>query len=134
MAQNRGWIGGAWQKDPLRLGYSGDKTEVLSNLSATAGTNYLESATVPAGEIWKLQAAHAYNANNTTGKTNLYVVANGGTVYLKSDIAPAANVLTIWTGEIVLSEGDKLGAEFTACTLNDDIHMSYHAVRVDIDQ
>lgn len=134
MAQNHGWIAGAWQKDPLRLGYSGDKTETVTQ-KATAGTNILVGTAVPAGEIWIVQSVSAFNGTSATTRVALYASINGNDVALaQAGAGVAALINTIWTGSIVLSEGDTVRAALAGCTLNDDIYLNYHAVRVDIDQ
>ena len=48
-ANSYGLIGGSFQKDPIRLGYSGEGAEEVSDMSADAGTNTLTSTAIPAG-------------------------------------------------------------------------------------
>ena len=131
---SRGWIGGAWQKNPIALGYSGDKTEEVSDTSASAGSNNLASTSVPAGEIWIIQAIIARDVDNAPTKIRLNVTVNSTGVVLKTETSPVTGIWVSWTGEVVLSEGDQVTVNFEGVTLNDDIYMRYHGVRVDIDQ
>ncbi len=48
-ARNYGWISANWQKDPLRIGYSGQVVQNASNTNLPAGTSNLNLAAVPAG-------------------------------------------------------------------------------------
>jgi hypothetical protein len=134
MAQNHGWIGGAWQKDPLADGYSGKKNQIVSNTNAAAGDNVLTSDTVPAGEIWNLQSIRAYNANNAPSAIVLYMSDGSADYYLNFTLSIGANVSLIWTGKFTMAPGEVLKAYFGGCTAGDDIHLIYSAVRVDIDQ
>ena len=61
---SRGWIGSAWQKAPLTLGYSAKIDEQVADTSAAAGSNTLSGTAVPSGEVWVIQAACASDLNN----------------------------------------------------------------------
>lgn len=133
-ANNYGLVGGAAQKDPLRLGYSGDKTEKISDTNADAGTNYLNGATVPAGEIWVLEMACGYNLTKTGVRVDVYAYINSIEIYLLSAFLSANGEIPIWTGALTLSEGDRVYGQFFSCDAGDDIYLHYHARRIDIDQ
>jgi len=133
-AQNHGWIGAAWQKNPLLLGYSGDTSEVVTNTNADAGLNTLSGAAVPAGEIWVVEAIGVRNVNKASSRSWIYVTTNGNNTYLSDQVAAAAGQFTVWAGAITLSEGDKVQALIYGCDAGDDIKMHYHARRIDIDQ
>ena len=130
----KGWIGAAWRKNPLLLGYSGDKSEEISDLSASAGTNILTSTSVPAGELWVVEVISGRNKNSAPSQALLQVVVNSVVVILADKETIAANEYITWSGTITLSQGDTIRAVFFGCTLNDDIYLNYHARRVDIDQ
>jgi hypothetical protein len=63
-----------------------------------------------------------------------FVVVNGVTIYFIKQPLPTSGEWYIWNGEIVLSEGDTVGSVFNGVTAGDDLYMTYHAVRIDIDQ
>lgn len=134
IGSGQGWIGAAWQKDPIRLGYSGDKSEQILDESASAGTNILTSSAVPAGELWVVEAISGRNVDTAPSQALLQIVANSVVVILADKETIAANEYITWSGGVTLSEGDTIRAVFFTCSLNDDIYLNYHARRIDIDQ
>jgi len=134
LSTNYGLIGGVAHKDPIRLGYSGDKSEQVSDLSADAGTNTLNGATVPAGEIWVIEAISARNVNKSAVRLLLQVSVNSVAVRLLELTTTAAAEFITWTGAITLSEGDKVQAVIFSCDADDDIYLQYHGRRIDTDQ
>jgi len=133
-APGYGWIASEWRKNPLLLGYSRDHTESVSNNNAASGFNALGGIMVPAGEIWLAQIASARDQNSAPGTIIIYAVVNGFFIVLEQNIGLGASIWATWVGAVVLSEGDRIETHFSACTLNDDIVMSYHCVRTDTDQ
>jgi len=133
-AISKGWIGAAWQKNPLALGYSGDKTQEVAVADATAGTNSLTGAAVPAGELWVVEAISSRDTTSVPTSVLLTVFVNSVTLILTSQLTVAAGEFVNWSGAVTLSEGDKVIAVLYGCTLNDNIDMRYHARRIDIDQ
>ncbi|NIP56244.1 MAG: hypothetical protein GWN77_09460 [Gammaproteobacteria bacterium] len=131
---NKGWISSAWQKDPLRLGYSGKIDEQVSDTSAAAGNNTLSGTDVPSGEIWVIDTVSAVNVNTDPTKISIYINTTTGNVTLAEGWTPGINHFVIALGQFVLHEGDSIDAVFTGCTLNDDIYLRYNGYRVDIDQ
>ena len=134
MMANKGWIGTAWRKDPLRLGYSSDQSEQKSDTSATAGTNILTSTAVPAGEIWIIEGISARDVDNVPSKILLVATVNGISITLEDQQTVAAAEFVTWSGAITLSENDTISANIYGCTLNDDIYLQYHGRQIDIDQ
>lgn len=130
----QGWVGAAWQKNPLLLGYSGDQTEQISDLNADEGTDTLASAAVPAGEIWIVEAVSARNLTKAEIRLLSYVVANGVDVVLQEHTTTIAAEFAVWSGAVTLSEGDTVNAIFYDCDAGDDLYLQYHARRIDIDQ
>jgi len=133
-AISKGWIGAAWQKNPLLLGYSGDKSELKQIADASAGTNTLSSGTVPAGETWVVEAISARDLDNAITSMLRNINVNGVVVTLVEQITVAAAARVFWSGAVTLSYGDYVRAAFYGCTLNDNLEMAYHARRIDIDQ
>jgi hypothetical protein len=134
MANNRGWDGTAWRKDPIRIGYSGDKTQEVT-ATASAGANTLQGDVVPDGEIWVVQAIIARDQTSAPSVVSLGARVNGIDIYTKRQATVAANEFVVWSeGEIILSPGDRVIATIGGATDGDILVMRYHAVRVDIDQ
>lgn len=133
-AANHGLVGGSFQKDPIRLGYSGLAVETITDLNATTGANTLTTTVVPAGEIHIVEALSCRDNDNATTRVMFWVSVDGTNVIIKFEATAAAAAWIIWTGAITLNPGDSITASWTGCTLNDDLTLRYTARRIDIDQ
>jgi len=133
VARNYGYVGGAWQKNPVPIGYSGDWTEELQDLTAATGTNTLSGTTVPAGEIWLLYMIGAQDSTSAPSRIEVTCSVNGYTVPYIDDGSPVMAGWSFDYRQIMLSEDDFLRVVFYGCTLNDDLYVRYHALRIDID-
>ena len=133
-ANSYGLVGGAFQKDPIRLGYSDVKTEQVVDLTASAGTNTLFGSTVPAGEIWVLEAVCAYDLDNAIDRITIWGYDGGISFVLEDQATVGAGQRVFWTGALTLSEDGKVFTTLTGVTLNDDIYLKFHGRRIDIDQ
>lgn len=135
MAQNHGWVGAAWQKDPIRFGYSELITEGVDNTSLAAGSNNLDTGTVPAGEIWVITNI-AIRYDGTVSSVSLTVALIIDTV-LMGIFGQKPPVSTVWydrQGWWVLDAGDYIRLEVGGATMNDDAYLRVVGFRVDIDQ
>lgn len=131
---NYGWINANWQKDPLRLGYSGDASAQVEDTNASSGTNTLLSSAVPAGEIWILEAVAGADISNAPARILLGANVNGVGVYFDRDENPVTSVYSGWSGAITLAEGDQVAVQFHGVTAGDTIRMHYHIRKIEIDQ
>lgn len=131
---NRGWISGAWQKDPLRLGYSGKEEEELTIGSASTGTNTMTGTAVPAGEIWILEAVAAVDLTNAPARIMIGAIMGGLATRFHRDENPVAGVDSGWTGQVLLEPGDQVSVQFHGVTSGDSLRARYSARRIDIDQ
>lgn len=122
------YVGGAWHKNPLVFGYSDVVNINLVQLNAVAGTNTLAAGAVPAGEIWHLQNISAVNTISAVTDIFLYVAEVANNILVQSG-ARAAGVYALWNGWYTLPPGAIVTAQFTGCTLNDDLYMRAHAVK-----
>jgi hypothetical protein len=131
---NHGWIGAAWKKQPVTIGYSAIKSEQVTNLNAAAGTNTVDSGTVPAGEIWTINNISVFN--NTSNITSIYgyAIIGGVGVQIIYKAAPLASIATLYQGNLVLSPGDKISIVFFGCVAGDDLYLTYCGFMTDIDQ
>lgn len=136
MTKNYGWINSAWQKDPLRLGYSGNKSQSIQDLSASAGTNGLFSDFVPYYELWDVQCIFIYNWTSACTGLFLSAYTGGGTynIRLAHILNPAQGYTLVWTGSLLLDENCFIYLVATGCTAGDDLYGGFTAVRIDIDQ
>ena len=127
-----GWDGTQWRKLGLLLGYYDRLAGKTVNDNAAAGINTIDSATVPAGELWVVQAIAGINLNTEVTKIRLSLIAGSISCGLREDVPPAANWWLPWTGEVVLKEGDKIQASFLGCSAGDDIILSWWGYKVSV--
>lgn len=135
MAQNHGWIGGAWQKDPLRLGYSGQILRVWSNTALSAGNVDVDDSAVPTGELWVITNFSASYTGTVTNVSLRFTIKSGAsryTIYHQGGLSSALYVdrQGLW----ILKAGDILSVRVLNATLNDDLNAEAIGYRVDIDQ
>ncbi len=134
-ARNKGWVSSAWQKDPLRFGFSGIARDRLINTNLSAGTNVLNMSLVPSGEFWVI--------------TNLCTeyIGTFATVHMRYYMYDGANYFKLWEadpphsqhildrqGWWVLNSGDRFVIEVFNATAGDDLDASATGFRVDTDQ
>ena len=119
-----GFDGTQWRKLPMLLGFSSQFAQENHVANATAGTNVLNLATVPAGEIWRVSSIAAFDANSVVTAISFGASLTTFTHYLATVDTPAASVLLLWSGEIVLIAGQLVTCSFYGCTLNDDLYLT----------
>lgn len=133
-ARNLGWVSAAWQKDPLRFGYSAHIYRAWSNLNLPAGNSTQADTAVPAGEIWVItNIAMRYEG---TAPTFMTMQINDGvtTYHLFRQLAPTTLAVYDRQGWWVLAPGHNLEIRVIGATLNDDLYGYATGFRVDIDQ
>lgn len=131
---SHGWVGGAWQRNPLQFGFSAVDGENFSNVATgTAGVGH-NGTPVPAGEIWILQTA--YLTNSLRAQVGHLEPSIGGAYNMIVDGTTAGAWRgLIWTGRLIMEEGDLVRAYFrSGHQSGDSLVCQYSYVRVDIDQ
>ena len=129
-----GWIGGVWRKNPLAFGYSSDYTFQDLYTVVNEGNVARESDAVPAGKIWIVQAASAVNGTRAITRIRIYLSVNGVWLALAVDRTPAQGSDLVWSGQVVLSEGDRVKYYYEGCSADDEVVSRCHAVVVNINQ
>ncbi len=132
-ARGYGWIAGAWQKQPINLGYSSDKSQTVTLVAPGGGNQTLDGDAVPSGEIWELQAIFGVNNTRATPFIRVGVIVNGVEIILNQIATPAQYFPTMWSGKLILSEDDIVRALFAGVTASDSLVLAYHAVVIDTD-
>lgn len=134
MAHTYGYVGGAWQKDPLRLGYSAQVARTISNTSLAAGATTVDDTAVPVGEIWEMHVIAIQYTGTVSGVVIQALVVNGTTSQpVLEQRAITSGQWYIWTGKLIMKEGDYLRLAISGATLNDDGSLRAMGMRVDID-
>lgn len=131
---DHGYIAAAWQKQPLQLGFSDTISGQVYDVDAPAGTNSLNSTTVPAGEIWVINVISIVDLDNAPSLMQIGVTVGGISPYLITVTTPVAGLWEVWKGSVVLAEGDRIFSNLFAVTLNDSIALRYAGIRIDVDQ
>lgn len=134
IARLYGWLSSQWRAQPMLLGFSGIAFEKMTHTKSGAGTYQFVGAGVPAGEIWVIQSAEAYDADNAITGIEIFIARTGYAGNIAVLVGPAANVACIYNGQVVLEEGDKLKFTLADCTDGDELYANYWGMRVDIDQ
>jgi hypothetical protein len=135
MADNRGWVGGSWQRDPLRLGYSERIARQWSNESLPSGNSDVNDSVVPSGEIWIITSI-AFEYGGTPPPTAVTVrLSDGVKVYSYwAQAAPASAISYGREGYWVLRPGDKLSLRVVGAAAGHYLRGWATGFRVDIDQ
>lgn len=115
----KGYIGGAWQKQPLLLGYSDTLRQVFASATLPAGNSDQTVFTVSSNEVWTITNLFV-QCNSTTITYVIPKVDVSGTVYTIAVDARTANpFFTTRQCNVSFKAGDKLIIRFENATLND---------------
>ncbi len=129
-----GWIAGAWQKDPLRFGYSGTVVLSASDTNLGAGANDVDLTTVPAGELQVItNIVWEYTGTTPTEvEVSLY---DGSTAYPLFTVSNP--ITTEWydkQGFWVVPPTGFIRCSIVGATAGDDLQLRATGFRVDLDQ
>jgi hypothetical protein len=124
-ANMAGYFGSAWQKQALLLGYAATVAEDATVSDAPAGANTINGATVPANEVWVIQAAACKDTTHAPTSNLITAVISSVTCPLQYDGAPTANHYIFWNGELTLAPGDNIRFFFSGVTLHDVLPCFY---------
>lgn len=129
-----GWIGGAWQKNPLLLGYSGVVNVAWNSTTLPAGTSNVDAAVVPDGEIWMITTLTGLILSATITAFYIGKVVSGGFYPVQYQATPGNNINYPLVSSLILAPGENLRGRVLGATLNDDLYCSALGYRIDIDQ
>jgi len=129
-----GWIGGAWQKSPLPIGYSGADGANVEDTNLSAGAVTVLSAAVPSGEFWLVSNLCFRYVG--TSPAEVLVLANIGGVnrILWAQDAPESGAWYDKQGQWVIPPEGRIGGYIIGATAGDDFRLDFIYTRVDIDQ
>lgn len=131
---SKGWVGGAWQRQPLSLGFSSRHTETFDGTSTGGASTWVESTPVPAGEIHVVKFINFYHNDPVARDVHLYIW--DGSVSFLLEYYPTVSqwVSRINTVSCVMVEGDKIRWKVTGLADTKTATAQYWATRIDIDQ
>lgn len=117
-----GWDGSQWRRLPLVWGFSEGYIERVMDDGASAGTNALVGETVPAGEVWVVKAAGAFDVTSIVTKIRFRIYDGSIYLYLLDSYVALANEVVSLPAEVVLAAGWRLEAVFYGCVAGDDLY------------
>jgi len=115
-----GYDGSQWRKLQLVFGYYDRWAEGLGGTKSGDGTYVKSSAAVPAGYVYVVQGISLINGSGARGPVLLHYRAGAVDVVVGFDDAPLIYQPTLFTGVLVLKEGDYVMVEQASC-LNGDV-------------
>lgn len=116
-----GHDGSVWRKLALLWGYTDHWSENLGATKEGDGTYTKTSTAVPAGYVYVVSVISLVNGSGSRGQVNISVVVSGVTVFLHVKVTPAVNIPELFSGNLVLGEGDYVEAKQYSCLNNDVI-------------
>ena len=118
-----GWDGSAWRKLPLIWGYSDRMEESVSDTETTTADEEVSTTPVPAGEVHVVQAACVRWIGASCTGIQIQAVGGGTYAMLYETLSPVSGSWYMWSGEMVLKQGDRFRAPFTGLTAGDNIYL-----------
>ena len=120
-----GWDGTRWRKLPLTWGYTDVYIENVRTNDAVAGLNDLDGSLVPAGEVWVVTNVVLFNTDSATTIIDMQVWLSPDAVLVRRVRDAIANYSAEWAGQVYLKAGYRMRAEFSGCTLNDNLRANF---------
>lgn len=133
-ALNKGYVASAWQKDPIRFGYSDALKYTISNSNLAAGASTTDGSLVPTGEFWVITNLSINTISVTITRVDCRLVIDGTTLTIFNIVPPTTNVLNDRQGWWVIGPGDKASVRVYTATAGDDVYLYATGFKVDIDQ
>ena len=118
---SHGYVGGAWQKNPILLGYSDRLFVNVYNDALAAGNNDLDVDPVPAGWLWVVTHFAIMYAGTSPDCIDVYIRDATTTVFIYRQQSPVSWAAYDRQGWWVLKEGDFIRYHVYGATLNDDL-------------
>lgn len=130
---SKGWIGGAWQRQPMLLGFSDHVYERVDATSTGGASTVAETTDVPAGEIHVVNFISTYHDDPVSRNTVIYVVDAGFQLEIHVEYPLAQYVVSVCNTPFVLAPGDNIWSVVTSLANTKKVYMGYWGTRVDID-
>lgn len=129
-----GWIGAAWQKNPLSFGYSGIHHERVVNNTLSAGQNDLDTTNVPEGEIHVITNYSILYEGTPPTELRACMIIEATTHWIFNELSPTDGQVYSRQGYWVMPPGNKCRFRIVGATLNDTGRIFISGFKIDIDQ
>ncbi len=130
IVQSIGYVNGAWQKQPMGLGYSASVSKQIIQAVVGAGFEHIDGDAVPVGEIWIIEAVGGLYIG--TVPTWFILSMWNGSVYfnLKEEMPPVSTRWITVQSPLTLKAGDSMRAIWTGGTAADSAYLQYWGRKV----
>ena len=119
---SHGYVGGAWQKNPILFGYSDRLLININNEALAAGNNALDVDPVPAGWLWVVTNFVIMYAGTSPTCIDVFICNAATYVFLYRQRSPVSWAAYDRQGWWVLKEGDFIRYSVNGATLNDNLY------------
>ena len=116
--------------DSLLFKYDGQVVEKISDTSAAAGSNLLESTAVPAGKVQVITSVCAFDYDTAITEVGIGITVGG--VYHTHNITtnPGIREPVLNNNKLILAAGNKIYASYGGCVLNDDLYLYVNGYQI----
>jgi len=103
-----GWDGTQWRKLALSWGYSDRYAESLTGVSVGPGATYVYGTTVPAGEVWVVEAVAVKHNDPVARNVQIHAVAPGVGMVVAETLGAITWGITYFVGRMTFKAGDRV--------------------------
>ena len=122
-ARQYGYVGSAWQKQPINLGFTASLTQIYSNTALAAGSNTLTIYTVPANTVAVIDTVSVSYVGTDSGVKLRIRFRCGG---VGANVAEFPYITTtlyyFYHGQMALNANDTVEIYVASATLNDALY------------
>ena len=115
------WNGSVWVKDNLPFGYRDRWAEQIGGTKSGDGAWYAATAAVPAGYVYVAQFMFLRNSSGARGARYFAFKSGASSFFVGYTLTPAINIPDIWSGAVLLKEGDTIYMYQSSCLDGDVI-------------
>ena len=130
----QGWVSGAWQKNPVLLGFSARVLAQFQATSSNTGDTSAFSTAVPSGEIHHLSFVSLFHNDPVARTVVVYAKPNGGGAEIGVFVDVPQWAVRVISTPFVLGSGDRIEILAQGLTDTSIIYGRYWGSRIDIDQ
>lgn len=113
--------------------YKGNLVDRVEELNASAPDHYMAGASPPAGEVWVVTTATAFDLTSGCTEARVYVTIDGVGVKMADAVPAVAGQAACWSGHVFLEPGDHVDAAFIGCTAGDDVYLEVSGYKMTLE-
>jgi len=128
-----GWYLDDWYKQPLQIGISECYAEQVGEVCTNIVTHKIDTAIVAPGKLHVYTIVGLQDYHNACTLATFYVKRGATNIDIAYYAPTVAQRPDIWSGQIVLKEGDYIQANFKGATINDDLYVRILGYQMDLE-